>query len=341
MELTEISLQGKTLRVPSVNCGGRTVIVTGKWLRLAGVRDESATEGDILPDPAECISLLKQSNPRADILTFAQKLPNTKPKFDYNFEWDNVAAISITTYQEWWKGLKDKTRNMVRKAQKNKVTVRLGSFDDNLVRAIMEIYNESPIRQGRKFWHYGKPFEIVKRELLTYLERAYFICAFWQEELIGFMKMVRVDNTAILFHFLSKAAHRDKAPMNALLAKAVEVCEAEGINHLIYGRYTYGNKSESPLSEFKRHNGFQKIELPKYVVPLTLKGRVAVALNLHKGILGILPPRVLRLLGEAREFFLRKRLKPAAGKAAPTDANSRVAHDSANPPASRSALQGS
>jgi hypothetical protein len=307
MESTEIVLQGKTLRVPSLTVKGRTIVLTGKRLRVATVRDESATEGELIPDLAECIAVLKASKPRADLLTFTQKLPDTAPKFPYNYEWDNVAAISIGTYEEWWKGLKDKTRNMVRKAQKNGVTIRIDPLDDNLVRAIMEIYNESPIRQGRKFWHYGKPFEIVKRELLTYLERAYFICAYWQNELIGFMKMVRVDSTAILFHFLSKTSHRDKAPMNALLAKAVEVCAAEGIKHLIYGRYTYGNKSESPLSEFKRHNGFQKIELPKYVIPLTLKGRAAIRLKLHRGILGILPPRILRLLGEGRELLLKRR----------------------------------
>jgi hypothetical protein len=312
MELTEITLQGKTVRVQSVTVNGRTVVVHGKWLRVASVRDESATEGDLLPEPAQCIALLKNSKPRADILTFSQKLPETTPKFQYNVEWDNVAAISISSYEQWWKSLKDKTRNMVRKAQKHGVTVRLMALDDNFVRAVMEIYNESPVRQGRKFWHYGKPFEIVQRELSTYQERAFFLGAYWQDDLIGFMKMVRVDDTAILFHFLSKMKHRDKAPMNALLGKAVEVCVAQGIKHLIYGRYTYGNKSESPLSEFKRHNGFEKIDLPKYVVPLTLKGRIAVALNLHQGLIGILPPRFLSVLIKLRGFLLQRRFKKKA-----------------------------
>ena len=32
-----------------------------------------------------------------------------------------------------------------------------------------------------------------------------------------------------------------------LIAKMVEVCEAKGISHLIYGMYNYGNKRNSSL----------------------------------------------------------------------------------------------
>ena len=38
----------------------------------------------------------------------------------------------------------------------------------------------------------------------------------------------------------------------------VEVCEAKGISHLIYGMYNYGNKRNSSLLEFKIRNGFEE-----------------------------------------------------------------------------------
>ena len=60
--------------------------------------------------------------------------------------------------------------------------------------------------------------------------------------------------------------------MNALIAKAAEVCEQKGISHLIYGQFIYGNKRRSSLVEFKRRNGFEQVNFPRYYIPLTLKG---------------------------------------------------------------------
>ena len=39
-------------------------------------------------------------------------------------------------------------------------------------RGISNVYNETPIRQGRKFWHYGKSFDQVKAANATYLDRS-------------------------------------------------------------------------------------------------------------------------------------------------------------------------
>ena len=52
------------------------------------------------------------------------------------------------------------------------------------------------------------------------------------------------------------ASHQDSRPTNALLAKAVELCEAKGVSCLIYGQFNYGNKRDNPLREFKIRCGF-------------------------------------------------------------------------------------
>jgi hypothetical protein len=199
----------------------------------------------------------------------------------------------------------------------------------------MEIYNETPIRQGRKFWHYGKDFETVKHELSTYMDRGHFIGAYLDEELIGFMKLVSVNKTFVVFHFLSKNEHRDKSVMNALIAKAVEFSVERGIQHLIYGRFTYGNKTNSPLADFKHRNGFEKIKIPKYHIPLTLKGRVALKLNLHRGILGILPPGLLTLLVNLRAKILQMR---SSSKAGPNQASPEVMPTKRLPTAEKSSV---
>ena len=48
---TEIRVKGKPVRVPSVNIEGRTVVVTGKWIRNASIQDEDLWEGE---DGARC-----------------------------------------------------------------------------------------------------------------------------------------------------------------------------------------------------------------------------------------------------------------------------------------------
>src|SRR5205823_5047705 len=135
----------------------------------------------------------------------------------------------------------------------------------------------------------GKNFNTVKRENATYLERSEFIGAYNNEELVGFIKLVYVGNAARILQIISKLSHYDKRPMNALIAKAIEVCEAKGISYLVYSKFAFGNKKLSPLAEFKRRNGFQQMTMVRYFIPRTLKGAIALKLGLHRGILGNLP----------------------------------------------------
>ena len=85
-----------------------------------------------------------------------------------------------------------------------------------------------------------------------------------------------------LMNIVSMIQHRDKAPTNALMAQAIRSCADRGISNLWYANMSYGKKQlESALADFKRHNGFQKVDLPRYYVPLTVVGRVALRLSLH------------------------------------------------------------
>jgi hypothetical protein len=296
-ERAEIRISGKTLYVPSVEISGRTVVVTGKWIRTAQFKDEEVVEGRSVEDPEGWIAKLKESQLRADVFTFAQRPPEITPKYDYHWEWENWAAVRTTCFKDWWENrLPQESRKNVRRAAKRGVSVSIVPFTDELVRGIQAIYNETPIRQGKRFWHFGKDFETVRRELATYLDRSEFIGAYWKEELIGFLKMVYVDRLAILFHIISMNEHYDKRPMNALIAKAVEFCEQKSISHFVYGQFIYGNKHQSSLLEFKRRNGFEQINFPRYYIPLTTKGRVYIGLRLYKGIGGLLPEPILQIV---------------------------------------------
>ncbi len=287
----EISVKGEWIKVPALRIGGSTIIFRGKWLRVATVLDEEWAETG-LENPELCVRTLKKLGPRAlraDLFTFSQKLPMTVPKYSYPMELESVAAIRITSYNGWWNKLPQVTRKNVRRSEKRGVDVKLREFDDDLVRDIVELTKDSPVRQGKRFAHYGKTFEQVKKDQSTFLGRCDFICAYSEKELIGLAKIIYSGKIASILQFLPKASQQDKRPANALIAKMVEVCEAKGISHIIYGLYNYGNKRSSSLLEFKIRNGFEEFFLPRFYVPLTVRGSLSFKLNLHRGVVGVLP----------------------------------------------------
>jgi len=286
---------------------GKEIRITGRLIRIAALDGEGY---QFLEDPEVALEALRQSGTRIDLFTFVQKLSETAPKYRYPMESDNFAAIPVSTFDEWMNHqVNSKNRNMVRKAAKSGVVVREVPFDDALIQGISAIYNETPVRQGRRFPHYGKDLDALRRMKSTWLDRATFIGAFFEDRLIGFIKLV-ADETggqAGLMHILSMIRHRDKAATNALIAQAVRVCAQRGIPYLWYAHMSYGKKQRDALAEFKRHNGFQKVEVPRYYVPLTLAGRLAMRLGLHHGFVGQIPEPVAATLRKIRSRWYAKR----------------------------------
>jgi hypothetical protein len=302
-ELVQIPVQGKMITVPSVCVNGRTVITTGKWVKIAAVMDDELIEGESVSDPELFVSQLKRSDLQADVFTFAQKVPDSVPKYKYHLEWDNAAVVPITSVAEWLeKRAEYDVRKAIKRAKKLGVEVRLSEFDDTLVEGICRIYNESPTRQGTAFWHYNKDFESVKRENSTYLDRSAFIGAYYNDELIGFIRLVYVGPIATTLQVISQKKHFDKKPTNALIAKAVEICEGKGVSHLVYGRYIYKDANSS-LTEFKRRNGFEQVLLPRYYIPLTAKGKIALKLHLHHRLADLIPQPLLAPLRKIRRLI--------------------------------------
>jgi hypothetical protein len=294
---------------------GRTVQIAGRLIRTGHIEGDKY---EPLADPRAAIEALRQSPIRIDLFTFMQTLPHTSPKYDYPMEWDNLAALRVSTFDHWWtKQINNKTRNMVRRAEKNAVTVREVPFDEALVRGIWTIYNEVPTRQGKPFPHYGKDVESVRKMSATFLDQSTFVGAFLDDRLIGFIKLVndKEHQQASLMHIVSLYQHRDKAPTNALIAAAVRCCADRGIPYLVYSNFAYGKKQGDGLSDFKAYNGFERIDVPRYYVPLTLVGRAALRLRLHRRLRDRLPESVLSKLRRIRSSAYVWRLQ-AKSKAA-------------------------
>ena len=291
--------------------GGRDIQITGGLLRTARLAVDAYESVD---DPEATLAALRASGSRIDLFTFMQKLPDTSPKYAYPMEWDNVAALPVSTFDHWWtKQINTNARKAVRVAEKKGIVVREVPFDDALVRGISVVYNECPVRQGKPFRHYGKDLETVRRENGTFLERSIFIGAFLEENLVGFAKLVcdQDHGQAGLMQIVSMIRHWDKAPTKALIAQAVRSSAARKIGYLLFAHFTYGNKPRDSLADFKQRNGFRQIELPRYYIPLTPLGRTALRLGLHHPFVNRIPEPVLAELRKARRRWYGHRLRVA------------------------------
>ena len=294
-----------------MNVGGHEVKISGRLIRVAGL---SADGYEFLDDPEAAIETLHKSGERIDLFTFMQRLPDTSPKDAFPMEMDNLAVLPVSTFDHWWKEqIGFKARNKAKQAEKNGVVIREIPFSDTLVQGIWAIYNECKIRQGKRYPHYGKDLATVHRMSETYLDRSAYIGAFVEGRLIGFAKLHCDESRtqAGLTHILSLVQHRDKAPTNALLAAAVRYCATHKIPYLTYSRYSDGKKEQDGLMDFKDRNGFKRVNLPRYYIPLTQIGRIALHLGLHKGWASCIPEPILAKLRVLRKAWYSRGIQPA------------------------------
>jgi hypothetical protein len=277
-----------------ISIAGTRLAVQGPFLKIARLRDEWHED---VARPEELVHALAAESKGVDLFTFWQRFPDTKPQHPYYRESDYLAVLPVRTYEYWLKHqLNNKTRNVLAKGRKKSLLVRRVAFDDDFVRGMAAIFNETPVRQGRRFWHYGKSAEVIKSEFSRYLFREEVFGAYVGDEMIGFMFIVNAGKFAMLGQILSMVKHRDKAPNNALIAKAVEHCAERNIPALIYAMWP----REGSLRDFKKHNGFKCIELPRYYIPLSAKGRLALRLKLHREPAALLPESTVQSLDRWR-----------------------------------------
>lgn len=307
-------VRGRPATIECLEIDGQSLTVERGLVTTVRLEDEWF---DDVEDPARLVHALGRAPVKADLFSFWQRLPHTEPRHAYPMEKECLAALPVTSYEHWWhKRIKSRVRSQIRKARSEGVEVREVPYDDDFVRGMTEIFNESPVRQNRPFWHYGKDFDTVKQQFSRYLFRERMIGAYYHGRMIGFMMLADAGTFALTGQVLSSLAHRDKSTNFLLVDKAVELCEARGLGHLVYFHWT-----DDSLGEFKRRCGFEPVEVPRYHVPLTAQGRLALRLGIHRGWKAALPPGLKQPLKRLRGAWYAMRW-PEAGRSATAD----VAH---------------
>jgi len=289
---------------------GKEVTIEGKWVRIARLAEgfDSADDLEVVLDA------LRKSGHRIDLFTFIQRLSETSPNHTYTMEWDNFAVLPVSTFEHWFtQQIKTQTRNKIRKSEKAGLTVREVPFDDELIRGISAINDESPVRQGRPFWHYKDDLETVRRKNGSFLSQAVFIGVFHEGVMIGYAKLVSdpTREQAGLMQILSMIQHRDKAPTNLLIAEAVRSCAQRSIPNLWYANFSYGKKEKDGLSDFKEQNGFRRVDVPRYHIPMTLLGRLSLRMGLHRGLREHVPGPLQDKIRKLRNRWYDRKLQNA------------------------------
>jgi len=288
---------------------GKDIKIQGRLIRIARLDGDKYTFPD---DPEAVLDALRKCGKRVDVFTFLQKLPETTPKYNYPMELDNLAVLPVSTFDHWWNNqIRSYPRNRARQAEKRGVVLRELPFSEELIKGICGIYNETPVRQGKAFPYYGMTPEQARDYAGTFLDRSIYIGAFVGDTMIGFIKLVMDEsrNQACLVHILSMVQHKDKAPTNALIAQAVRSCAEHKVPFLVYEHFTYGKKEGDSLSHFKEVNGFQRIDLPRYYVPLTAVGQAALRLGMHHRLVDRLPESLVSKLRDWRKAWYGRKLE--------------------------------
>ncbi len=228
-----------------------------------------------------------------DLFTFVQRtfLGSTQT-YPFPCEEESISLLRINSFDDWWKfQVKKAERNRTRKAEKSGITVKLTEIDEDFIRSSQRIYNETPFRQGRRYTGYGLSLASV-REKFSSADNSEVLGAYHDGELIGLLWIVYGDSVATMRSFVSLIKHRDKAPNNALMKGGVSRCYEKGFHFIEYGKMGY----LPSLDSFKIHNGFRKCIIPRYYVPLSEKGMLALKLRMHREIQYALPPGISRIL---------------------------------------------
>jgi hypothetical protein len=78
---------------------GKEIKVSGRLVRVARMDGDKFEFPD---DPEAAIAELRNCGTRVDLFTFLQRLPDTTQRLPYPMEWDNLAVLPISTFENWF-----------------------------------------------------------------------------------------------------------------------------------------------------------------------------------------------------------------------------------------------
>ncbi len=276
--------------------------INGRILRTASLLNEYNQD---VGNPQVLIDAIRSWGRRIDLLTFIQRPEAKEPKYDTWWEPEEIAALPLTSFDEWWNCQIGKdTRRKVLRAEKAGVVVKHVPLNDYLIEGVTRIFNETRFKRGKPHRHYGKKFAQVKAILERDCERCEFIAALFEGELIGFVKLLYTDRLTRPVLNLAMFAHRDKMTNFALMAEVARSTAREGIPFVTYGIW---KSRRQGMREFLISNGFGPLKIPRFYVPLNIIGRMALSIGIQGGLVRNIPdPLMTQLLAVRSRWYANR-----------------------------------
>lgn len=168
-----------------------------------------------------------------------------------------LAMIGIPpNHESYWNAVGVKTRNMIRKAEKNGYEFQPFNWNDHLDR-IHAINTSKEIRSsGKMHGWYTLPVQPRNHTKEDERYRKYY-GVFRKNELCAYLHMVECGNFAYFRHFIGHGDHLKHGIMNFLISHAVSKYSGHPtLKWLNYGWMLPDLPSTRTVSTFKKHAGF-------------------------------------------------------------------------------------
>lgn len=213
-------------------------------------------------------------------------------------ETETVGLLSMTSYEDWLRSIGKKARQDVCRSERRGIDVTNVRVDDRFLRDALAIYNETPVRQGRRYTGYGETLQRLKEKFRD-SKSARILGAYHGAQLIGLLWMMPGDHVAQIGSFVHLISERDKLPAKALIAAAVRDCCEKGIRFLVYPT-AFG--LQPGIDSFRLRMKFVPFAVPRHYLPLTRRGYTALKLHVHKPIQHVLPKVLARAIGSIYSY---------------------------------------
>ncbi len=192
-----------------------------------------------------------------------------------------IALLSFNSFDDWFSSLKKDTRNEIRKGSKEGVEIH-GIKEPSVSEAqgIVDIFRESPFREGRYFegyhtWNLKNVMESFKTN-----EEFISIAAIYEGKIVGVARVKFKGEVAVIKNLLSSLAVRRKVRgvANSLLATQIKTLSDIGVEHLAYGKLGI----LGGLDRFRVVNGFRSVLVDYNYELLTRRARLLAKFGLYQ-----------------------------------------------------------
>jgi GNAT superfamily N-acetyltransferase len=268
-----------------IKLGFTSVVLKRHRFSFSTARSLNEYDGNLVPSKGLFTFLKKE---KVDVISFLDGGKSRNLAAEFNTGWlksyDILLMHEVRSFQYWWTKVGKKTRNMVRKAEKNGVITSAIQPSGMLAKDICRIYNSTQKKQKRRNNDYGKTNQEVLKEITSSPDYV-FIVSCLNNEVVGFSQLVFYLDTVFIKRLLSLENYRDKGINNALLAKAIEISADRGVKKLIFAHWNPWTFPEESLINFAINNGFRLCKVTRYYAPLTWNGKVLIHLLTRKKII--------------------------------------------------------